>query len=84
MKFLDNIAKQIKYRAQSITNANAKKKNATSFVAAGAGVDEGTPVIIISGEQDRFALITTINLAASSLFGFSKTELLGKTILMPK
>jgi len=40
--------------------------------------DESMPTIIISGEQQRFGLINSINAAAASLFGYTKTELLSK------
>ena len=53
------------------------KKN-VDFIREAESTNEGTPIIVISGEQDRFAIITTINLAASSLFGFNKSELLSK------
>ena len=33
-------------------------------------------MVIISGEQEKFGMITHINLAATSLFGFNKTELI--------
>jgi len=56
---------------------NDNKKN-TNFIPADDATDEGTPLLVISGEQDRFAQITNINLACASLFGFSKTELMSK------
>jgi hypothetical protein len=53
--------------------------------AAGMSQD-GSPLIYLSGENDRMALISNINLSACRIFGFlRKEELLGKNvkILMP-
>ena len=38
--------------------------------------DEPTPIIIISGEQQRLGIINNINVTAASLFGYSRLELL--------
>ena len=47
---------------------------------------DATPTVWVSGEQDKFGVITGINLAAASLFGYSKTELVNRKvqILMPE
>ncbi len=39
-------------------------------------VDEPTPIIIISGEQQKLGIINNINVSAASLFGYSRLELL--------
>jgi len=48
--------------------------------------NEATPTIWVSGEQDKSGIITGINLAAASLFGYNKTELLNRkvNVLMPQ
>jgi PAS domain S-box-containing protein len=49
-------------------------------------LQDGSPLIYLSGENDRMALISNINLSACRIFGFlRKEELLGKNVkvLMP-
>jgi len=43
-------------------------------------VDESTPIIIVSGEQQRLGIINNINVSAASLFGYSRLELLSKNL----
>jgi len=76
---------EILEKARNLTNIKNNSKKNANFIPVDEAADEGTPIIVISGEQDRFALITNINLAAASLFGFSKTELMNRKIntLMP-
>jgi hypothetical protein len=53
---------------------------------AGMNSQDGSPLIHISGENDRMALISNINLSACRIFGFlRKEELIGKNVkvLMP-
>lgn len=52
----------------------------------GMNLQDGSPLIYISGENDRLAQISNINLSACRIFGYlRKEELLGKNIkvLMP-
>jgi len=46
---------------------------------------EATPMMWVSGDPERFSVITGVNLAAASLFGYNKPELLNKKldIVMP-
>jgi hypothetical protein len=73
-------------KARNLTNVQANKK---IIQMSGAGGDDyssdATPTVWVSGEQDKFSMITGINLAAASLFGYNKTELLNRkvTVLMP-
>lgn len=53
---------------------------------AGMNLQDGSPLIYLSGENDRLAQISNINLSACRIFGYlRKEELLGKNIkiLMP-
>jgi PAS domain S-box-containing protein len=53
---------------------------------AGVNLQDGSPLIYISGENDRMGLISNINLSACRIFGYlRKEELIGKNIkiLMP-
>jgi len=73
-------------KARNLTNVQANKK---IIQMSGANGDDyssdATPTVWVSGEQDKFSVITGINLAAASLFGYNKTELLNRkvTVLMP-
>lgn len=41
---------------------------------------DSTPTVFISGEHDKFGHITGINLAAASLFGYTKTDLISNLL----
>jgi len=47
-----------------------------NFASEGDFIHDSTPMIFISGEQEKLALITHLNMAASGLFGYNKNELL--------
>jgi PAS domain S-box-containing protein len=52
----------------------------------GMSLQDGSPLVYISGENDRMGLISNINLSACRIFGFlRKEELLGKNVkvIMP-
>ena len=75
-------------QARNMMNLNSNKK-AINMVNMNNNDDfsnEATPTIFISGEQEKFAFITGINLAAASLFGYNKTELINRkvNVLMPQ
>jgi len=74
-------------KARTITNVQSNKK-AMNFgmVSMEETSNEATPTIWVSGEQDKSGIITGINLAAASLFGYNKTELLNRkvNVLMPQ
>jgi len=40
-----------------------------------------TPIIIITTDTEKLGNITSSNLTAASLFGYSKTELLGNCVI---
>jgi len=46
---------------------------------------ESRPTIYISAEDDRFGVITNVNLALSAILGYKKTEMLNRNVkvLMP-
>jgi PAS domain S-box-containing protein len=75
-------------RARNIMNINTNKKamNMVNMAANDDFANEATPTIFMSGEQDKFAIITGINLAAASMFGYNKTELINRkvNVLMPQ
>ena len=65
-------------RARNIMNINTNKKaiNMMNMTANDDYANDATSTIFMSGEQDKFSIITGINLAAASLFGYNKTELI--------
>jgi len=74
-------------KARSITNVHNNRKMAN--IISGLSEDlnnEATPSMWVSGEQDKFGVISGVNLAAASLFGYAKSELIGRKVntLMPQ
>jgi hypothetical protein len=64
-------------RARILVNINSNKKsNVMNFTGADDISDNATPTIFVSGDTEKLGLITGINLAASSMFGYNKSELL--------
>jgi PAS domain S-box-containing protein len=56
-------------------------------MSGGFNLQDGSPLVYLSGENDRMGLISNINLSACRIFGFlRKEELLGKNVkvLMPQ
>ena len=74
-KFLEKL---IDFRARNLMNANTSKKNINMLNMTGNDEfsTDSTPTVFISAEEDKFGFITGINLAAASLFGYNKTELI--------
>ena len=75
-------------RARMMMNTHAYRK-AINLVNANANEDfsnDPTPTAFISGDSEKFGIITGVNLAAASLFGYNKTELLNRKVnmLMPQ
>jgi len=74
-------------KARNISNVQSNKKAIQMVGAAGDDYNsDATPTVWVSGEQDKNGMITGINLAAASLFGYNKTELLNRkvNVLMPQ
>lgn len=69
-------------RARVLININSNKKgNVMNVTGADDISDNATPTIFVSGDTEKLGLITGINLAASSMFGYNKSELLSIKIL---
>jgi len=66
------------FRAGSLANMHAGHKNMNFMTNNKDLSDEATPTIVVSGEQERLGLINNLNLAASSLFGYTKNELISE------
>lgn len=74
-------------QARNLMNANNKRAmNMLNINSNDDFLNDSTPTIVISGEQEKFAVITGINLSAASLFGYNKTELTNRklNVLMPQ
>jgi len=74
-------------KARNISNVQSNKKAIQMVGTAGDDYNsDATPTVWVSGEQDKSGMITGINLAAASLFGYNKTELLNRkvNVLMPQ
>lgn len=71
-------------RARMMMNTAAHKK--TISLVNPTGNDEfsndATPTVFISGDTEKFALITGVNLAAAAMFGYNKTELINRRVNM--
>ena len=75
------------YRARNLGNVQNNKKIIQMIGKTGEDYNnDATPTVWVSGEQDKLGMITGINLAAASLFGYNKTELLNRKVnyLMPQ
>jgi PAS domain S-box-containing protein len=73
-------------KARNLININSNKKStAINFSGNEEISDNSTPTIFVSGETEKIGIITNINLACSSVFGYTKSELINRNvkILMP-
>ena len=72
-------------RAMNIMNIQSNKKAVNAIDDNGEENVDSTPTVWISGEQEKLGIMTGINLAAASLFGYSKSELINRKVnmLMP-
>ena len=68
-------------RARNIININTNKKavNMLNVAVNDDYANDATPTIFVSGEQDKFSIITGLNLATASMFGYNKTELISNS-----
>ena len=68
-----------------ITINNHKKISMINYTGNEDIGDSSTPTIYVSGDPDKLGIITAINLACSSVFGYNKSELINRNIklLMP-
>ena len=73
-----------KVKFMSNSTANAESIGMGDICATMGGAD-GTPCVVVSGEQGNFGEIMQFNMSVCRLFGFTKPELLGRKIglLMP-
>mmetsp|Transcript_18943 Transcript_18943/g.16338 ORF Transcript_18943/g.16338 Transcript_18943/m.16338 type:complete len:244 (+) Transcript_18943:1339-2070(+) len=65
-------------KARTITNGNNNNKMVSMMNTGDDFSSESTPTVWVSGDQEKFGTITNINLAAASLFGYNKTELINR------
>ena len=75
-----------KARSNANNNTNKRAVNISGINASDDINSESTPTVYMSGDSDKFGVITSINLAAASLFGYSKAELINRkvNVLMPQ
>ena len=69
-------------KARNILNINTNKKAINIITLNDDYANDTTSTIFMSGEQEKFTVITGINLVAASLFGYNKTELISNFIFM--
>lgn len=72
-------------KARTIMNVNTNKKTG-NFQSGDDYTNDAIPTVHVSGDSEKFGVITGINLAAASLFGYNKTELINRkvNVLMPQ
>jgi len=72
-------------KARTIMNVNTNKKTGNFGGAGDDYTNDAIPTVHVSGDTEKFGVITGINLAAASLFGYNKTELINRkvNVLMP-
>ena len=73
-------------KARNLININSNKKStAINFSGNEEISDNSTPTVFVSGETEKIGIITNINVACSSIFGYTKSELINRNIkiLMP-
>jgi len=78
---------QIIDKVRSLCNMRSNRKTIQMIGLVNSDQNaDVTPTVWVSGEQDKFGVITGINLAAASLFGYSKTDLINRkmNVLMPE
>jgi PAS domain S-box-containing protein len=68
-------------RARNLINLNNNKKITMMNYTGSEEIGENsTPTVLVSGEPDKLGIISSINLAASSIFGYTKSELINRNI----
>ena len=73
--------------ARNQLNINNKKSIGLSNYTGTEDITESsTPTVLMSGEPEKLGIITGVNLACSSIFGYSKSELINRNvnILLPQ
>lgn len=73
-------------KARNLININSNKKStAINFSGNEEIGDNSTPTIFVSGDAEKIGVISNINIACSSIFGYTKSELINRNvkILMP-